>query len=73
MSKSFTIIIINDSITECDENIKLMLSVDSPCRIATKDESQTEVVIKDNGKKVLLENHYVLFINTLINRSSVVI
>ena len=59
MSKSFTIIIIiiNDNITECDENIKLMLSIQgSPCGITTKDKSQTEVIIKDNGRKHLLAN-----------------
>ena len=74
MSKSFIIIIINDNFTECDENIKLMASIKGlPCGIVNKDKSQTEVIIKDNGKKDLLANYYVLFINTLINRNSVVI
>ena len=52
MSKSFTIKIINDSITECDETFKLTLSVPaSACGAINGATDTTEVTIKDNGKE----------------------
>ena len=51
MSKSFTINIINDSITECDETFKLILNVPaSACGAVNGETDTTEVTIKDNGK-----------------------
>ena len=50
MSKSFTINIINDNITECDETFKLTLSVPaSTCGAVNGETDTTEVTIMDNG------------------------
>ena len=49
MSKSFTIDIINDDITECDETFKLTLSVPaSTCRAVNGATDTTEVTIGDD-------------------------
>ena len=53
MSKSFTINIINDNIIECDETLKLILSIPAtPCEVVTRRPDVTELTIKDNGKCV---------------------
>ena len=55
MSKSFTINIINDNITECDETFKLILSIPAPpCEVVIGNNNITEVTIKDNGKLSLV-------------------
>ena len=52
ISNFFTIKIINDSITECDETLKLMLSVPALiCGVVSGKTDTTEVVIKDDGKR----------------------
>ena len=51
MSKLFTINIINDNITECDETFKLILSIPAPrCEVVNGNIDTTEVTIKDNGR-----------------------
>ena len=55
MSKSFTINIINDNITECDETFKLILSIPAaPCEVVIGNTDTTEVTIKDNGRILLV-------------------
>ena len=55
ISKSFTINIINDSIIECDETFKLILSVPaSACGAVNGETDTTEVTIKDNGKRKII-------------------
>ena len=50
MSKSFTINIINDNITECDETVKLTFSVPaSACGAVIGKIDSIEVTIKDKG------------------------
>ena len=69
MSKSFTINIINDQITECDETFKLILI--SVCGVVSGITNVTEVTIKhDFGKKSDIISMY---IDLLINRCSIVI
>ena len=54
MSKSFTINIINDNITECDETFKLILSIPSPpCEVVIGNNDTTEVRIRENGRILL--------------------
>ena len=51
MSRSFTIDIINDNITECDKTFKLMLTIPAPpCEVVVGNVNATEVTIKDNSK-----------------------
>ena len=55
MSKSFTINIINDNITECDETFKLILSISAaPCEVVSGNTDTTEVTITDNGRILLV-------------------
>ena len=55
MSKSFTINIINDNITECDKTFKLILSIPAPpCEVVSGNNDTTEVTMKDNGRILLV-------------------
>ena len=55
MSKSFTVNIVNDSIIECDETFKLILTISaSTCGVVSGAIDATEVTIQDNG----IENYY---------------
>ena len=55
MSKSFTINIINDNITECDEIFKLILSIPAaPCEVVSGNTDTTKVTINDNGRILLV-------------------
>ena len=69
ISKSFTINVINDKITECNETFKLTLI--SACGVVSGITNVTEVTIKhDFGKKSDIISMY---IDLLINRCSIVI
>ena len=58
MSKSFTINIINDDITECDETINLTLSVSaSTCGAVNGTNDTAEVVIQqDDGRRSFISD-----------------
>ena len=73
ISVTFTIIIINDDITECDEMFSLMLSIPTPpCEVVIRRDDTSEVMIRDDDGRRSLSDYVVLFI-ILINRSNVVI
>ena len=67
-SQSFTINIINDNITECDETFKLSLSIPStPCEIVRgKNNITSEVMIKqdDDGERSVSD----ILVNHIIDR-----
>ena len=63
MPKSFTINIINDNITECDETFKLTLNVPTlTCGAVNGDTDTTEVTIKDDDGGRSVSDYVVLFI-----------
>ena len=57
MSKSFTISVVTDNITECDETFKLTLSVPaSICGAVNGETDTTEVTIRDDdGRRSVTE------------------
>ena len=68
MSKSFTVNIIDDDITECDETFKLRLGVPSSiCGAVNGKTDSTEVTIKDEGSRSF-GNHVMLFIHSCTNQ-----
>ena len=72
MSKLFTVNIINDNITECNETFKLILSIPAPpCEVIIGNTDTTEVTIADIGITILIVLCYPYAI--LINRSIIVI
>ena len=62
MSKSFTINIINDKITECDETFTLILSVPA-CGVVSGITNMTEVIIKhgDGKRSVIISMHVLIY------------
>ena len=64
-SISFTINIINDNITECDETFQLTLSVpasNATCGIVSGETDATEVMIRDDDGRRSVSDYVVLFI-----------
>ena len=71
MLTSFTINIINNNITECDETFTLTLSVtSSPCGVISGSDDTSEVMIRDNDGRRSVSDYVVLL---LTNRCNVVI
>ena len=61
-SASFTINIINDDVSECNESFKLMLSVpSSTCGIIIGGNDTSEVMIRDDDGRRSVSDHVVLF------------
>ena len=62
-STTFTINIINDDVSECDESFKLALSVpSSTCGVVSGGTNTTEVTIKDDNGRRSVSSCVVLFI-----------
>ena len=62
-SKSFTINIINDDNSECNESFKLMLSIaNSTCGVVNGTNYTSRVMIRDNDSKRCIDNCVVLLL-----------
>ena len=62
MSKSFTIDIINDDVSECNEFFSLMLSIPTlPCGVDIGRNNIIEVMIRDDDGRRSVSDHVVLF------------
>ena len=62
MSKSFTIDIINDDVSECNEIFSLMLSIPTlPCGVVIGRNDISEVMIRDDDGRRSVSDNVVLF------------
>ena len=72
MSQSFTINIINNNISECDETFKISLSIpSSTCGVVSGRNNTSEVMIRDDDGKRSISNDIIIV--NVANRSSVII
>ena len=62
ISKSFTINIINDDVSECNEKFSLMLSIPTlPCGVVIGRNDTIEVTIRDDDGRRSVSDYVVLF------------